>query len=336
MMRSTAAMLAAAALAMAVILTPPAVAAEMQVRVASQFGLAYLPLIIMQHDRSWEALAKAEGVDLTVGWNNLGGGGALNDAVLSDSADLAAGGVAPMLKVWDKTRKKYDVRAVAALNSNSFYIVTNKPQIHTLRDFTEADKIAVPTIKVSLQAIMLQMAAEREFGLGQHEKLDTLTVSMKHPDALISLLSQHSSISAHVSSSPFQEQELAWPGIHKLVDYFAVMGGPATFSVVWAKESFVSRKPVAYATFLRALDAAMQSIKADPAAAARKYLAVTGDKASEAATTALIVQPDNIYTMAPQATAKLADFMLRTGSLTTRPASWKDYFFAGVYALDGS
>jgi NitT/TauT family transport system substrate-binding protein len=335
MMRSTAAMLAVAALAMAVILTPPAVAAEMQVRVASQFGLAYLPLIIMQHDRSWEALAKAEGVDLTVGWNNLGGGGALNDAVLSDSADLAAGGVAPMLKVWDKTRKKYDVRAVAALNSNSFYIVTNKPQIHTLRDFTEADKIAVPTIKVSLQAIMLQMAAEREFGLGQHEKLDTLTVSMKHPDALISLLSQHSSISAHVSSSPFQEQELASPGIHKLVDYFAVMGGPATFSVVWAKENFVSRKPVAYATFLRALDAAMQSIKADPAAA-RKYLAVIGDKASEAATTALIVQPDNIYTMAPQATAKLADFMLRTGSLTTRPASWKDYFFAGVYALDGS
>ena len=44
------------------------------------------------------------------------------------------------------------------------------------------------------------------------EKLDTLTVSMKHPDALISLLSQHSSISAHVSSSPFQEQELASPG----------------------------------------------------------------------------------------------------------------------------
>ena len=335
MMRSTAARLAAA-LALTAILARPAASAEMQVRVASQFGLAYLPLIVMQHDRSWEALAKAEGVDLTVGWNNLGGGGALNDAVLSDSADLAAGGVAPMLKVWDKTRKRYEVRAVAALNSNSFYVVTNKPQIRTLRDFTEADKIAVPTIKVSLQAIMLQMAAEREFGAGQHEKLDTLTVSMKHPDAVISLLSPHSAISAHVSSTPFQQQELAAPGIHKLVDYFDVMGGPATMAVIWAKESFVSQKPVAYATFLRALDVAIQSITADPAAAARKYIAVTGDKTGEAAMTALILDPDNIYTMVPQATAKLADFMLRTGSLTTRPASWKDYFFAGIYALPGS
>lgn len=334
MMRSTAAVLAA--IMLAAIPRPSATASEMQVRVASQFGLAYLPLIVIQHDHSWETLAKTEGVDLTVSWNNLGGGGALNDAVLSDSADLAAGGVAPMLKVWDKTRKKYDVRAVAALNSQSFYILTNKPGIRTLKDFTEADKIAVPTIKVSLQAIMLQMAAERVFGAGQHEKLDMLTVSMKHPDAVIALLSPRSSISAHVSSSPFQEQELGSPGVHKLVDYFDVMGGPATFSVIWAKESFVSHKPVAYRTFLRALDAAMQSIKADPAAAARKYLAVTGDKTSEAATTALIVQPDTIYTMAPQSTAKLADFMLRTGSLTTRPTSWKDYFFDGVYGLEGS
>ena len=115
----------------------------------------------------------------------------------------------------------------------------------------------------------------------------------------------------------------------------------ATLAAVALALAVILTPPVAGAAEMQvrvasALDAAMQSIKADPATAARKYLAVTGAKASEAETVALIVEPDNIYTMTPQATAKLADFMLRTGSLTTRPASWKDYFFAGVYALDGS
>ena len=305
-------------------------------RVACQYGLAYLPLVVMQHDHLWEARAKAKGVDLTIGWSNVGGGGALNDAVLSDFADLVAGGVPPMLKAWDKTRKKYDVRAIAALNSSSFTIVTNKPQIRSLRDFTSADKIALPTVKVSVQAIMLEMAAEREFGPGQYDKLDELTVSMKHPDAEIALLSRMSPISAHVSSMPFQEEELAAPGTHKLVDYFDVMDGPATFSLVWAKAAFVTQRPVVYASFLDALGDAMQAIKADPADAARKYLETTGTKASEAETEALITEPDNIYTMAPQATYKLVDFMLRTGSMTNRPQSWKDYFFPGIYEMAGS
>ena len=74
-------------------------------RVVLQYGISYLPLSVMQAEEIWERKAKELGLDLRVEWQNLGNGGALNDAILTGSADLAAGGLAPMLKLWDRTQK---------------------------------------------------------------------------------------------------------------------------------------------------------------------------------------------------------------------------------------
>ena len=45
-----------------------------------------------------------------------------------------------------------------------FLLVTNRPEIKSIKDFKEGHKIAVPGVKNSNQAICLQMAAAKEWG----------------------------------------------------------------------------------------------------------------------------------------------------------------------------
>ena len=42
-------------------------------------------------------------------------------------------------------------------------------------------KIAIPSVKISTQAIMLQIAAAKAFGDANYAKLDPLTISLSHP-----------------------------------------------------------------------------------------------------------------------------------------------------------
>ncbi|MGT2478945.1 hypothetical protein ACU4GR_08745 (plasmid) [Methylobacterium oryzae CBMB20] len=53
------------------------------------------------------------------------------------------------------------VKGVAAMNSMPLLMNTSNPKVHRLADFTDRDKIALPAVKVSVQAMFLQMAAER-------------------------------------------------------------------------------------------------------------------------------------------------------------------------------
>src|SRR5450756_1725228 len=98
-----------------------------KVRVATQFGLAYLPLIVMEHDHLWERQAEKLGIKIEAEYARLGGGGALNDALISDSVDMVSGGSAPMLVLWDKTTTSFKVKGIAALNAAPIDILTNKP-----------------------------------------------------------------------------------------------------------------------------------------------------------------------------------------------------------------
>ncbi len=93
------------------------------------------------------------------------------------------------------------------------YLNTRNPAIKSIKDFTEKDRIALPAVKVSMQAIMLQMAAAKEYGENNYTKLDGLTVSMAHPDGVAALMSGASEITAHFTSPPFQFRELKDPKI---------------------------------------------------------------------------------------------------------------------------
>jgi NitT/TauT family transport system substrate-binding protein len=311
--------------------------AEMsEIKVAQQYGISYLPLMIMEEQKLIEKHAKAAGVDVKVGWAKFAGGNVMNDALLSNSLQFASGGVGPLVTLWSRTKGNLDVKAVAAINSMPLYLNTRNPQVKTLRDFGEKDKIALPAVKVSIQAITLQMAAEKTFGEGQQNKLDALTVSMSHPDAQTALLSGASEITAHFSSPPFQYQQLEKPGIHTVVNSYDVLGGPATFNLVWTTSKFRSENPKLYDAFVKALEEAIATINRDKRAAADTYLRLSKDKDSAADILKMLDDPNIVYTTTPQNIMKYVNFMLKTGSVKVKPDSWKDLFFPNAHALQGS
>ncbi|MDE2358974.1 MAG: ABC transporter substrate-binding protein, partial [Betaproteobacteria bacterium] len=313
----------------------PARAEMSEIHVAEQYGISYLPLMIMQDRKLIEKHAKAEGIDVKVAWSKFAGGNVMNDALLSGGLQFASGGVGPLITLWAKTHGNLDVKAVAAINSMPLYLVSSDPAVKTVKDFSDKDRIALPAVKVSIQAVTLQMAAEKAFGPGQEHRLDHLTVSLSHPDAMTALLSGKSEINAHFGSPPFQEQELEHPGVHLVLDSYDVLGGAATFNTVWTTAKFRNENPKIYAAFVAALDESMKIINGDKKAAAEAYLRLAKSKLPLESVEKLLNDPKIVFTTTPQGVTKYADFMYKVGSVKVKPESWKDLFFPNAYNLPG-
>jgi len=328
--------LRAAVVAVVALLAPPLHAELAEIKVAQQYGISYLPLMLMEEQKLIEKHAKAAGVDVKVGWAKFAGGNVMNDALLSNSLQFASGGVGPLVTLWARTKGNLDVKAVSAINSMPLYLNTRNPNVKTIKDFTEKDRIALPAVKVSIQAVTLQMAAEKAFGEGQQGKLDALTVSLSHPDAQVALLSGASEITAHFGSPPFQYQQLEKPGIHTVLNSYDVLGGPATFNVVWTTSKFRSENPKLYDAFVKALDEATAIINKDKKAAAEAYLRISKDKDTVADILAMLNDPAIVYTTTPQNVMKYVDFMNKIGSIKVKPDSWKDLFFPNIHGAAGS
>jgi sulfonate transport system substrate-binding protein len=327
------------ALAAAVAFALSAAAANAEprtVRIAKQYGISYLPLTIMQENKLLEAEGKKLGLDLTTDWIRFTGGPPMNEALISGNLDFASGGVGPLVTIWARTQTNLKVKGVASLNSMPLYLNTIKPEIKTIKDFTEKDRIALPAVRVSIQAVVLQMAAEKVFGKGQEHKLDPLTVSLSHPDGLAQMMSGKSEITAHLTSAPFQYQELADKRVHKVLDSFEVLGGPHTFNIVYATTKLYTDNPKLIKAFVAALGEAMKEIKDDPAAAAALWVKADRSKLPVEEALRIIKLPENKWTMTPEKTMVFADYMSRVGMVPVKPASWKDMFFDSIHDLPGS
>lgn len=306
------------------------------VRIAKQYGLGYLPLTMMEEQKLFEKHAKTEGLDLKVDWLRFSSGSGMNEALLSGNLDFAGGGVGPLLTIWGKTQNNYKVKGVAAINAMPLYLVTTNPNVKTIKDFTDKDKIGLPAVKVSIQAITLQMAAEKVFGPDQSHKLDPLTVSMSHPDAMTAMLGGHSEVDAHFGSAPFQDLELKDPKAHRVLNSYDVLGGPHTFNSVWATTKFVEANPKVMKAFLGALEEAMTNIKADPAKAAAIWVKAENSKISVADAEKIIRDPVNEWTTTPKKVTTYLDYMNRAGLVTAKAKSWKDIYFPGIHNANGS
>ncbi len=311
-------------------------AAPQTVRIAKQYGISYLPLIIMQEEKLMEAEGKSRGLDLVSEFLTISNGGSINDALISGNLDFASGGVGPMLTIWGKTRTNLKVKGVAALNAMPIWLNTSNPKVKTIKDFSGGDRIALPAVKITIQAIVLEMAAADAFGPANFDKLDPLTVSLGHPDAFVAMMNFRSEINSHFTSAPFQYEELEDSRIHRVLNSYDVLGGPHTFNTVWATTKFHDANPKVYETFLAALDRAQKMIVADPAKAAELYIRNEKSKIPAAKLIALIKLPENEWTMVPKRVMRFANFMNQTGAVSTKPESWKDLFFTDIHALDGN
>jgi NitT/TauT family transport system substrate-binding protein len=320
------------------LLASPARCEVSELKIAKQYGISYLPLMLMEADKLVEKHAKADGLgDVKVSWVTFTAGVVMNDAILAGELQFASGGVAAMVTLWSRSKGSLDVKCVTAMNSMPLYLNTRNPNVQSIKDLSEKDKIALPAIKNSVQALILQMAADKEFGAGNHGKLDSLTVSMSHPEGQASILSPISEINGHFSAPPFQYQQLKQPGIRRILNSYDVLGGPATFNYIWATGKFRNENPKTYASFLKAYEEANKTLNADKKRAAERYLEIAGDKKSSVdEILAMLNDPEIEFTMTPKATMTYATFMHKIGTIKVKPDSWKDICFDNVHSTNGS
>lgn len=306
------------------------------VRVAKQYGVSYLTLTVMEEKKLIESEGKKLGLDLKTEWLRFTGGPPMNEAIVSGNLDFASGGVGPLVTAWARTKDNIKIKGIAAINAMPLFLNTIKPEIKTIKDFTEKDRIALPAVKVSIQAVILQMAAEKAFGKGQAHKLDHLTVSLSHPDGFAQMMSGRSEITGHLTSAPYQYEELKDKRVHRVLNSYDVLGGPHTFNSVYATEKLYKGEPKVVKAFLAALEDAIKYIKSDPDGAAALWVKNTHSKLPVAEVARIVKLPENEWTMTPKKTMVFAEYMSRVGMIPVKPTSWKDYYIDAIHNLPGS
>jgi NitT/TauT family transport system substrate-binding protein len=310
--------------------------AEGQIRIAQQFGIGYLILDVVQDQKLIEKYGKQQGVDIKVEWNSISGATAMNESLLAGALDVVSAGVPPMLTLWDRTRGRQNVKAIASLGSMPNYLLSNNPKVKRLQDLSDKDRIAVPAAGVGYQSRTLQIETARVFGKADYKRFDNISVSLSHPDATVALISGGSEINTHFSSPPFQYQALENKNVHKIISSYDILGGPATFNVLYTTQKFHDDNPKTYKAFYNALVEAAQFIRANKAKAADTFIRVQKSKLPPEFVRKIVEDPEIDFTVSPQRSYVYADKLHDIGVLKNRAASWKDYFFEEAYAQPGS
>jgi sulfonate transport system substrate-binding protein len=107
------------------------------------------------------------------------------------------------LAVWERTRgSANELKAVGTVSNGAMTLYTSNPNIKTLAHFSAQDRIAVRTVRLSFNAMMLQMAAEQP--RGDPHRLDHLTVALGHPNAVTALSAGYgrATVTAHIAVQP--------------------------------------------------------------------------------------------------------------------------------------
>jgi NitT/TauT family transport system substrate-binding protein len=304
-----------------------------------QHGLPYLPLMLMEEHRLVEKHAARLGLaNLKTDFRTLGGTQSLIDALIAGQMNFGITGVPGLATLWDKTAgTPNEVRALCAAQAMPFILTCNRPEVKSIKDFKESDRIAVPGIKNSNQAICLQMAAAKEWGQAHYARLDPLTITLPHPDAVIAIIAKSTEVTGHYGVAPFQNYAMAAPGVHAVLKSYDTLGGQTTNGVVLMTKKFRDANPKVTGAVYAALVEASDIINKDPRHSAEVYIRMTNEKRSGVdAMAAMISDPDNAWTTTPQNAMRYVDFMHKVGTLKKLPSDWKELFMPESQGLAGS
>jgi len=307
-----------------------------EIRITKQPGIIYLAPIVMEQQQLIEKAGAKLGVpDLKAKWITFGGGGAAIDALLSGNVDIVTTGASNMLLAWDRT--KGQVKGLAGSSATPMWFVSSNPDVKTLRDLKPTDKIAVPTVKISSQAIILQIAARQLYGDANFDHFDMMTMTLSHPDAQAQLTSgRGGGLTGHFSGAPYQAAEAKAQGLHVVTTSDDILGAKYSNAVYFAATKFHDANPLAIKAFMQAAQDAADYIVAHPREACELYLTVTGEKTPVDVLLTQIGDPARNFSTAPFGMMRIANHMADTKVLKSRPASWHDFFFPEAYALDGN
>jgi NitT/TauT family transport system substrate-binding protein len=307
-----------------------------EISLSRQPGILYMPTHIIEKQKLIEKHAAALGLpDITTKWITLSGGGAQTDALLAGAVDILNTGTGNLLLLWDRTRG--GVKGIVATSAQPMSLISRDANIKSLKDFGPNDKIAVPTVKVSTQAIVLQMAAAKLYGDDQWSKLDSNTVQLGHPDAVGAMSNPSHEIHNHFTIPPYTFIELKnVPGAHVVLTSTEVMGGPLSQAQFFTTVKFADANPKIVAAVRAASKEAQDLIRSDTKTAVEIYKEVTGDKTSVDDLLAWLKEPGMMeWNLQPQGTMKFANHLFKTGTLKTQPKAWTDYYLPVAHDLKG-
>ena len=309
-----------------------------EVRISKGYGVLYLPLIVMEDRKLLEKKAAEAGLgDIKVTWYLFDGGNIINDAMLAGTLDIAGTGAPGFLTLWSKAKgsARTEVIGVAGMSTTALVLNTTNPDVKSLKDFSPKDRIAMPGIKTSLAAVVLQMAVAKEFGPENYAKLDPLTVGIPHPEAYAALTSGKTEIDAHFASPPYSSLELKNPRVHTVTNSVGLFGN-ITLDVVFAPKRFVDANPKTIEAFLAALDEACDSIANDPKGAAESFARSLKTKMSIDEVLPLVQDPDTRFSSTPNGVMTFANFLASIGSMKQKPSAWTDLFVPQLHGRSGS
>lgn len=316
----------------------PARAAEVgRLRASHGYSIGYLPLMVMRDQKLIEKHAASAGLGtVAVEWQIQDGGNNINDAMLAGALDIAGTGIPGYLVLRDRTLgRRQEVTSLSALDSGALWLNTINPRIKTLADYTPADKIAVPGIKTSYAAVVLEMVVAKQFGIANYNKLDPNTVGLAHPEAFQAMMSGKTEITSHMASPPFSYQELKNPAVHRVLSTRDVVGA-LTILVTMLPTQFAQANPGLMQAFLAAQEEACAFIAADRAGAAAAYTRSSGLNTPAPELMEMLADPENTYDLAPNGSLTYAEFLFQAGLIKNKPAAWTEMFLPVLHNRAGS
>jgi sulfonate transport system substrate-binding protein len=309
----------------------------LSVTFVQQRGLLYLPIDMMvtggvlQQEATRLGLGKIEATART-----LSGPAPVIDALLSGSADYGTAALPSVLTLWDKTHgTPNEIRAVGAMSNGAMVLYTINPNVKTIADFTEKDRIAVPSVRISFNSMMLEMAAEKLWN--DPHRLDHLTVGLSHADAVAALSAGYGSatVTAHIGVQPFTDRGLKLPGAHVVADSREVFGGPLTQVCLLASRQTKDKNPTLFKAVANALEESIKRCGADKQAAAVLWKKAQNASESVDELFALLNDPGFEFTAQPHRIAYFAAFLYRIGTMKSKVGDWKELFWETAYDQQG-
>ena len=265
-------------------------------------------------------------------------GGAAVDALISSNADIVTSGATEPADgvVGDQRRTPSRSAGVAGNDALPMFLLSRDPNVKSLKDFSSADKIAVPTVRVSTQAIVMQMAAAKLWGDADVHKFDQYTVAMGHPDALLFVETGKDVNGRSLAPAvPVPRVEDSGRAHGAQLDH-DVTNGPASNGVSFATTKFHDANPKLIGVFIAAMAQAEDIIKNDKRHAAELYLKDTRRthrrRAGEDHERSELRVLDGPTALVDE--VRRHDVPRRHDQ--SKPTGWKNYFFPEIPQPQGS
>lgn len=278
--------------------------------IAIQPGIGYGNLLVMKYQKVLEKRYPGT----TFNWPVLTNGDAIRDGIISGNIAIGSGGSGPFLIGWDRG---VGYKMVGGLNLMDLWMVSRNPDIKSLRDIKPGMKIGMPSPD-AIQAIALRMGCQQM--LGNAHALDTNIVAIQHPLGVLAL--KNNQLDAHLSSPPFQFEEVADGGHVVFRSWQAT--GKMTFNCVYTTDPFADKYPEFVNYFYSELGRATEFINKNPDGFCQVLQEDSNNKIQASQYRAWLKEPGIEYSIVPRGFVKVADFMKQIGMLSKSPGSIKD------------